>query len=157
MQENKANPSEKNRFIGEKRLVAIVILEEKTIGGTELVRVEYEDGIREVFSKLMYEAIVSDEACDLSALRDKRVQPVVATILAVLREWGIKTSELAYMSALLNQSLQNNEKEALKELWSAWLPTIQDVDEVDMITVDRVLRSKKKKGIPSPYGNPDTK
>ena len=138
----------KVEYIGERQIREVKTLEEKTVGGAEIVEVTYDGGTKEVFSKLMYDTIVSEQSCDLTTLRDKRIQSVVATILAILREWGIKTSELGYMSVLLNQSLQNNEKEALKELWSAWLPTIQDVDDVDMITVDRVLRSKK---ILSPY------
>lgn len=110
--------------------------------GIIITNVEYKDGTKEIFSKLMYEAIISEESCDLSALRDRRMRAVAASVLMILREWGIKTSELSYFSTLLNTSLIENEKEAMKKLWRSWIPTIQDVDDVDLIAIDRVLRKK---------------
>ena len=110
--------------------------------GTKIVEVTYTDGSKETFSKLMYDAIVSEESCDASTLREKRIYPVVANVLSILKEWGIKLSELQYLSTVLNTSLSENEKEAIKELWRPWIPNIADVDDVDLVAVDRVLKNK---------------
>jgi hypothetical protein len=122
---------------------------EKTTNGIEIVDVLYEDGSREFLSKLMFDKIVSEESCDLTKLRDKRLEPLVKETLTVLRNWGIKLSELTQFYALLNLSMQNNEKEALLELWRELIPTLQDPDDIDLINVDLVL--KRRKEIPSPY------
>jgi len=127
------------KYIGEKKIKKIKDIDEK------VYEVEYEDGLKEVLSKLMYNSIVSEEVCDATKLREKRIFPVVQAILGVLRDWGIKLSELQYMSAVLNQSLQVNEKEALKELWLNWIPSLNTVDDVDLIAIDRVLKSIKIK------------
>lgn len=140
-----------NKFIGQKKIKDTKI-------ESNLVRVEYEDGLKEVFSKLMYDAIVSEEACDLTKLRDKRVQPIVKAVLGVLKDWGIKLGEIQYMSTLLNQSLQFSEDEATRELWSKYLPNIKSMDDVDMLSLDKVLRTKKPeepKPILSPFNEPD--
>lgn len=131
-------------FIGEKTIKETKNTGEKTAGGIDIIEVEFEDGTKEIFSNLLHEKIISEESCDATKLRDKRIYPVVEAILALLRDWGIKLSELPYLSAVLNQSLQENEKEALKTLWKEWIPTINSIDDVDLITVDRILKTKKK-------------
>ena len=127
---------------------------EFTPNGIEVIEVFYEDNTREVLSKLMYDKIISEESCDLTKLREKRVETIVEQVLTILRNWGIKVSELMYFSSLLNLSMQQNEKEALKELWREMIPTIADPDDVDMIAVDLVLKRIKDRAISpiiSPY------
>ena len=132
------------KYIGEKKIESAKETEEKTLGGFSIIEVQYESGI-EWFSSLMFEKIVSETPCDLSELREKRITPIVNVLLTVLRDWGIKLSELPYMSAVLNQSLDFNQKEALVELWSKWMPRPISSDDIDLITVDRVLHSIKLK------------
>jgi len=131
-------------YIGSKQIKTTENTGEFTPGNIELVRVIFEDGTSELFSDLMYQKIVSESACDASELREKRVVPVVSVLLAVLREWGIKLSELSYMSALLNQSLDANQKEAINLLWSDWIPKPNNPDEVDLIAIDRILKNKQQ-------------
>ena len=107
-----------------------------------LVTVEYIDGTKEILAKLMFEKIISETACDLTALRERRITPVVAEVLGILRNWGIRLNELQYMSLLLNTSLQENERQALLELWRPILPTINSLDDVDLIAIDNILRTK---------------
>lgn len=132
----------KGKFIGGKKIEQTRELAEKTPGGFAIIEVKYEDKTTEWLSVLMFAKVVSEQACDASALRDKRIPPVVQELIATLRDWGIKLGELPYMSTLLNQSLDFNQKEALLELWSKWMPKPLSPDEVDLVTVDRVLRSK---------------
>lgn len=130
------------QYIGEKQI--------KNFQCDELTcEVEYEDGGKETLSKMMFDEIVG-EKCDASTLRDKRVRPVVAQVLAVMRIWGIKTGEVGYFSALLNQSLEHNESEALKQLWKTHIPTLQSLDDVDLVAVDKVLKTIKPEAILSP-------
>ena len=113
--------------------------------------IEYADGKKETLSKLMFDEIVDDKKCDASTLRDKRVRPVVAQVLGIMRLWGIKTGEVGYFSALLNQSLMNNENEAIKHLWKSVIPTLESLDDVNLVAIDKVLKSIPPKEIVSPY------
>jgi hypothetical protein len=131
-------------FIGQKKI-------KQAVNKDNLTEIEYEDNSKEVISKLMYDATVSEKSCDLTQLREKRVKPIVEEVLCVLRNWGIKLSEIPYFSTLLTTSLHYNEDEALKELYSKWLPNIKSLDDIDLVTLDRILKSKKEKVIPSPY------
>lgn len=119
--------------------------------------VEYTDSKKETLSKIMFDEIVAEDKCDATTLRDKRVRPVVAQVLGVMRLWGIKTGEVGYFSTLLNQSLMNNENEALKQLWKGVIPTLQSLDDVDLGAVDRILKSIVPEPVLSPYNAEDTK
>lgn len=122
----------------------------------DFVELEYEDGTKEILTVLMFHKISSLESCDLTALRDKRVLPVVAIILGVLKDWGIKLSELPYLGAVLNESWRKSEEEALKLLWKNYNPSLETINDIDLTMVDRVLKEKSVKNnpIPSPfYGN----
>lgn len=132
------------QFIGDKKIKQTKDTNEKTPGGVEILQVEYEDGLSERFSKLMYDQVVSEESCDLSQLREKRVKYVVSSVLALLREYGVRVGDTPYLSVLLNQSLNFNVEEATKELWGQWMPRPLSLDDVDLVTVDRVLSSQKK-------------
>ena|SRR3990167_1630095 len=131
-----------DKYIGEKKVSNIVETGEKTSGGIPIVVVYYEDGNKESFSSLMLDVIVSEESCDLTALREKRLHAVVEKILDVLRDWGVRVNELGYMGTLINQSLAYNQGEALKKLWKAWGAELLDPDDVTMITIDNVLRAQ---------------
>ena len=131
-------------FIGKKSIKEKIELDEKTPGEVSLVQVIFEDGTSERISRLMYDKIVSETQCDDSDLRDKRIFPIVEELLKLLRDWGIKVNELSYMSAVLNRSLDANLKEATNELWSQWMSKPASPDDVDLVTVDRVLRNQKK-------------
>ena len=141
-----------DRYIGEKKVLTIMDSGLKTSGDIPIMEIEYEDGTKELLSSFMADKIISETACDLTVLREKRIQPVVEEVLKLLRDWGIKLNELPYMSLLLNQSLDFNQKEALLKVWSAWGAKLQSPEDVDLITIDKVLRSQT---IDETIANPD--
>ena len=51
----------KKQYIGEKQIKQSIMTEEKTPSGIEILKIVFEDDTEEYFSKLMYEAIVSNE------------------------------------------------------------------------------------------------
>lgn len=130
-------------FIGEKEVKLSEKTEDTTPGGVPIIKVMYADGNVEMFSELMFEKIVTEEPQDLAKLRDARCQPVVAVILTVMREWGVKLGELGYISALLNNSLEFNKTNALAELFTKWMPRPLSIDDVDLVTIDRILKEHK--------------
>jgi hypothetical protein len=133
-----------DQFIGGKKIKDHKVTKEKTPGDMEIVCVNYDDGSMEYFSKVMFDNIVTTEAIDATALREKRINPMVNVVLSILREYGIKIGELPYFSSLLNQSLNYNSDQALIELISQYMPKPNSLDDVDLITVDRILKAKKQ-------------
>lgn len=136
--------SMKPQFIGGKKIKISKELEEKTQGGTPVIKVLYEDGTEEHFSKLAFDLVVDTKPCDLTQLQRKRVEPVVKVLAGVIMEYGIQVGDLDYVSALLNKSLQYNSDQALLMLIGKWMPKPLSLDNVDYITVDRILRNANK-------------
>ncbi len=132
-----------DKYIGKKKIKEVKTTEEKTPGGLEIIAVTYEDLTTEYLSKIMYDKVVTDEQIDDSKLRDLRVTPVVESLLVILREWGIMVGELSYISALLNKSLQYNSDQALIYLLSKYMPKPNSLDDVDYLTIDRILKEVK--------------
>lgn len=133
-------------FIGEKKIKQAIETKEKTEStGVSIIKVEFEDGSIEHFSKLMFDKIKSIDKCDLSQLRDKRVGSVVEIVLGVMRDWGLKIGELPYFASLLNQSLNYNSDNALLKLVSKYGPKPKSLDDIDYVTIDRILRDGKSK------------
>lgn len=130
-------------YIGKNEVKSTAVAE-KTVGGIDVVEVTYMNGEKEYLSKLLYDKVVSGAISDDTNLRDKRIIPMVEATLVLLRDWGIKLSELPYFSAMLNNSIEKNHQEALNELWKPWVYNINHPEQVDMIAMDRVLRTKKK-------------
>lgn len=137
---SKTKEKQEPRFLGAKQVSEAEATDERTPGGTRILKVSFEDGTEEHISELMYEVSVTGEASGPSELRDRRCKAVVAIVLAALREWGVKASELGYFSALLNASLDANRNAALNYLWGQHGPKLLDPDDVSLITIDRVLR-----------------
>ena len=135
----------KGQFIGPKKLESAHYTGEKTSSGVEIVKVNYEDESIEYLSSLMFEETISKEKCNETDLRDKRIAPIVQGCLKLMRDWGLKSGETPYMSTVLNQSLDFNQKEAIYELLSKWMPRPNSLDELDYITIDRILLSKEAK------------
>ena len=75
-------------FIGQKEVKLLEETEEKTPGGVSVIRVVYADDTVEHITQNMRKHVVTEEAVTADALRDLRVHPVVAVMLAALREWG---------------------------------------------------------------------
>lgn len=131
-------------YIGPKAIKLVENTEEMTPAGSKIVRVTYADESVEFLSEPMYGKVVTDKPCDLDKLREKRCHPVVEVMLAALREYGIKLSELGYISALLNASLDANRDAALNALWAQWGPKPLAPDEVSLLVIDRVLKTHGK-------------
>lgn len=127
-------------FIGTKQIKSY---KQFTLNEIALIEITYNDNTKEILSKLMFDKVKSDKSYDDTTLRDKRIFPVVEELLKVLHNWGVKLNELALISALLNTSLEENKREALNELWSKWTIKPQSPDDIDLVTIDRVLRNRK--------------
>lgn len=129
-------------FIGEKKVKDSKETGETTPSGVPLVEVQYVDGTAECLSKLMFDQVLAEKACDLTELREKRLEVVLRAVLELMRDWGLRVGETPYFGALLNQSLNYSVEEATKTLWATVMLKPLSLDDVDLVTVDRVLKNK---------------
>lgn len=113
-------------------------------GEIPLVEVTYDNGNVEQLSKLTFDEVVSEEACDLTELRRRRVSPAVNEFLTIIRNRGLKINEMDYMDAMLKTSLEEFARHAQCMLWKDYMPQPHDPGEVDFVTIDRILRTEKK-------------
>ena len=126
----------KEKYIGEKQIKKV------TKDNTHFL-ITYMDDTTETISYLLLDKIVSDEPCNVTQLRDKRVEPIVEEVLKVLKNWGLKLNELSPLSNLLNQSIDFNQTQATLELWRPYVGTLKSPEDIDMITLDKILKQIK--------------
>ena len=131
------------QYIGPREVKEIKDTKEKTNGGVAIKRVTYVDGKVEHLSTLMIDATLADKVCDLTELRDKRIEPVVSGMLALLRDWGLQIGEIPAMISTLNALVQFNFDQAELMLWAKWTIDPKQLTEVTLLDADRVLLSKK--------------
>lgn len=81
-------------FIGNKNVVTVVLLEEKTPGGNEMVNVHFGDGTSEIMPKTRFELIVSEEKSDATTVQNKLRARTGGLMYSVLHEYGVKMGEV---------------------------------------------------------------
>ena len=118
-------------FIGPKETIGVSKIED-----SEMVKVLYKDGSSEEMTKLMYDNIVKEEATDLTIERANRVYPIVEEILKVLLKWGVKISEIDYLTTMVITSINQNMGKAEEILWG------KEQRQINLIDADRVLKRK---------------
>lgn len=117
-------------YLGLKEIKNIV--EENTASAGDIVHVVFVDGTAEILRKKLYDASVSPEPLDPTALRDLQMRPIAGDILLVLYEWDIRWSDYDFVDALVRNSLQEHMKMADAKLWGKHKQdvTIRDIDKV---------------------------
>lgn len=131
------------QYIGGRKIKHHENTKETTHGGTPLVRVEFANGDAEFISKLTFDNVVTENPIEPTELRERRVDPVIEKTLALLREHTILIGDLSYFALKLNQSLNYNTDQAQITLFEEWMPRPNSLDDVDLSTIDRILKSRK--------------
>ena len=117
-------------YIGLNKIESAAVSEHKTPNGAEIILFTFEDKTTSLIPKVMAEKIVTEEAVDLTALRDNRMKPICAKILEVLSEYDIKTKEWDYASAIVGGSLFEAYNLAEAKLWGTEEKTALDIQRV---------------------------
>lgn len=82
------------QYIDLRAVTGVVVLDEKTPGGNEMVSVNFEDGTKETMPKKRFEIIVSDKPTDFTTVAKKIEDTVGAFLYSALNEYGIKWGEV---------------------------------------------------------------
>ena len=128
------------KFYGQKEIKDIIV------DGDKKSVVIFTDDSQIVLPNKMIGVAVTDEATDLTKLRDLRCFPVVAEILKVLLNHNVHIAEIDFISQRVIMSINESCKLGNEELWGA------SEREQTMIQIQRVLMPKEN-GVPSPFTN----
>lgn len=123
-------------FIGPKEVASVEDIQEKQNGTIDLVKVTYADQTTETITKRLYDASVTSEATDLTALRERRLQPIVTAILELLLEWGVGLSDINFITQSISLSVNSSMNFAATKLWG------KTERELTLLDLDKVLKSK---------------
>jgi hypothetical protein len=128
------------KFYGQKEIKDINVIDDKKSV------VLFTDDSQIVLPNKMIGVAVTDEAADLTKLRDLRCFPVVAEVLEVLHSWDIKIDEVDFVDARVIISINESLKRAEKVLWG------KGDEEKTMSDVNKILIEKvEEAGTPSPF------
>lgn len=115
----------KGKFYGPKKIKS-----SDKAGG--YIMLTFSDDSKVRISELIAENTVTDKACTLTDLRDKRLQPVAEKMLEMYLEYDIKVSELDFLTSLIITSLNDNLEKATDKLWGVTRleKTFSDINSV---------------------------
>jgi len=127
------------KFIGANEIDEVVPVNEKTYLGNNKLKVKFKSEKEYIYPEEVLKDIVSDEKSDDSILRDKRVNPVVEKILAILVESEITLPEINYaIGPKLTEAISEAQKRANKVL------TGKEDYELNLMDIEKILREHNK-------------
>lgn len=137
------------QFIGPRKVANVVAEEYKTHAGRNTVTVNYEGGYSEFMPMASFEALVTPEPTDFTALAKRKHAIIVKELLAVLAEHDVKGGEIEMITNDLSNELFNSFNKATHILWTNgdlnnFTPGANSVLERSLLEADRVIRGVAK-------------
>jgi len=120
------------KFIADKVVTGVELIDEVTYLGSSKVKVTYIKG-EEVLPFIVFKDLVSDKSYDLSELREKRINPVLEKVIAIICEYEISKEDIEYaMLTKLPNLLQKNLEEAIEKKFGKkiYQITLKDLDDI---------------------------
>lgn len=126
------------KFIGPKKVMTVVELEEKTPLGNDMVKVCFEDETFLVMPKVRYELISSEVISDLTEVQNKVRARVGSMLYSTLHEYGVLMGEVNGISDAMID-LVNNGYEKAREIKFGF-----EHLELPLIEVNNILKNETK-------------
>lgn len=133
------------------------------IGPYEIIQaIGFKDGWRKIELKgrkypmivpdIMYDKMISTEPMDLTALRERRVMPVVQELVKLLLKWDLKIEEIETLYTFTTNFIEQKKDFASAQLWLQHLTNRPEDDymplevfqERTINDIDGLLESNKK-------------
>jgi len=132
------------KYLGPFKITGAVIQDYKTPEGDEVVKIFYENGESELFSKKTFERLVSETPIDLTTLRQIRYQPILEKLAAVLLEENVKHDDIKYITLNLAEKLLNAFDRATSYLWTGddkyFVPSGDSMGSRTLLEADQILK-----------------
>jgi len=101
------------KFIGPHKIKEVKLANRKTYLGGNVLEIIYEDDTKEELTQEMVEKVATEEATDLTTLRDNFVKPLIERISAILLESEIKIIDIEYVLQSITGHLNQKIEEAI--------------------------------------------
>lgn len=121
------------QYIGKKKVVGVVELEEKTPAKNDMVEVLFADGTKEKMPKARFELIVTPEVSEDTSVQQKVLGRVGAMLFGTLHEYGIKWGEVNQASDVMVKLCENGMEKASDILFGF------DKPNIPLIEINNVL------------------
>lgn len=121
-------------YLADQKVKAFSLVEKKTPGDKEMVKVELMNGGSEEIPLLRFEAMRTFKASDATNARDRLVNKVSSTIYAIMHEYGVKLEEV---DAIFNKTvglINDGATKASNILWD-----VSDASKRDLIMINDIL------------------
>lgn len=122
------------QYIGPSEVELTKIAEVKTPLGYDVLEVKFKDGTSRLMSQKAFDKLVTEQATDLTELRDRMTKMIVGELLVVLAEWNPKIEDIANVLDRTRKSVNENLDEA-----DAMLYGVDYIYNRTMLHVHKVL------------------
>ena len=131
-------------YIGTKEILTVEeLLDISTPGGSEMVRVGYEEGMGEVMPKKRFEALSREEPYTLTEMQDILNTKVGSLLFSVLHEYGVKVGETGQITDALIE-LVNLSHSRAKEILIGYEASLTPLIVInDILVKERNGKSKE--------------
>lgn len=143
---------EEVRYLGPNKIGSVVVLDEKTIGGNDIVQVNYEapELDSERYTKAVFEQMVTNEPKDYNWLREHRYKKLILDLTTIALENDIRYADIKYVATELANKMDAAFERATNFLWTrndkAWIPGINSLSDRTLMEADKILREIKSNG-----------
>lgn len=120
-------------FIEDKQVELVVVLDEKTPGGNDMVEIKFTDGTKEKMPKMRFELIVSETVSEVGSIKRKLDARLGALLFGTLHEYGIKIGEVNSISDAMVALVNNGFKKAEEIVFGC------EYGEIPLININKIL------------------
>lgn len=136
---------EKGTFIGKEKVASVVVCDQKTPMGSEMVDVTLENERTIRLTKKTYELVVTDIASDDSILRRTKFNSMVPAIIAVIAEYDIKACDINALLQEVAGSIDNSFNRAVSFRLTnddlMYIPNSNPLFDRSLLEADAIIRS----------------
>lgn len=125
-----------DKYIGDKKILAIQNISETTPIGSEMVLVTFESGTPKKIPKALAERLQTDLPIDATQLRSKWVDPIVNQVIVLMQENDMKYEDMDYLITLLLTSIDDKCSRANAHLYG-----VDFYPQRTILSVERVINA----------------
>jgi hypothetical protein len=128
------------KYIGDKLILGVEKIEDKTPIGSDMVNVLFDNGTSRKYPTAMFNHIVTEEPIDASKLRELKVDPIVNQTIVLLQESDIVMDDLEYYLNTLTASIDYKSTRANAKLYN-----VNHYGERSLLQIEEVIKDEQGK------------
>lgn len=129
---------ETKQYIGDKLILGVEKIEDKTPIGSDMVNVLFDNGTSKKYPTAMFNHVVTEEPIDATKLREKKVDPIVNQTIVLLQESDIIMDDIEYYINTLMASIDYKSTRANSKLYS-----VNHYGERSLLQIEEVLKDEQ--------------